>query len=115
MGVLVDGVMAAIKGGGADVKALLVSDFFVGDETGGIAGAGCSDGGIEGMLEGVAEGGSGRAPFPPTRGRGRSPPGRLPPARPPGGTRRPPPPPPRRRPGPPPPLPPPPPPPPFPT
>ncbi len=63
MGVLVDGVMAAIKGGGADVKALLVSDFFVGDEMGGIAGARGSNGGIEGMLEGVAEGDSGRARF----------------------------------------------------
>ena len=29
MGVLVDGVMAAIKGGGADIQALLVGDFVV--------------------------------------------------------------------------------------
>jgi hypothetical protein len=55
MGVLVDGVMAAIKGGGADVKALLVSDFFVGDEMGGIAGARGGDGRVEGMQEGVAQ------------------------------------------------------------
>lgn len=34
MGVLVDGVMAAVESGGANVQALLVSDFFGADESG---------------------------------------------------------------------------------
>ena len=55
MGVLVDGVVAAIEGGGADVEALLVGDFFGDDEARGVAGARGGDGGIVGMCEGVAK------------------------------------------------------------
>ena len=56
MGVLVDGVMAAVEGGGADVQALFVGDFFGDDQTRGVAGASRCDSGIVGMREGVAEG-----------------------------------------------------------
>ncbi len=52
MGVLVNGVMAAVEGGGADVEALLVGDFFRADESGGVAGAGGGDGGIKRVSEG---------------------------------------------------------------
>src|SRR5258707_845562 len=61
MGVLVDGVMAAVESGGADVEALLVGDFFGADEAGRVAGAGGGDGGIERVGEGVAESDAGRA------------------------------------------------------
>ena len=63
MGVLVDGVMAAVEGGGADVGALLVGDFFGADEARGVAGARGGDGGIERMSEGVAEGDARRSGF----------------------------------------------------
>jgi hypothetical protein len=56
MGVLENGVMAAVEGGGADVEALLVGDFFGADEARGVAGAGGGDGGVEGMGPSVAEG-----------------------------------------------------------
>ncbi len=55
MGVLVDGVMATIERGGADVEALLVGDFFGDDKARGVAGAGGGDGGVVGVGEGVAE------------------------------------------------------------
>ncbi len=42
-GVLEDGVMTAVEGGGADVEALLVGDFFGSDEMVGVAGAGGGD------------------------------------------------------------------------
>jgi hypothetical protein len=54
-GVLEDGVVAAVEGGGADVEALLVGDFFGSDEMVGVAGAGGGDGGVKRMREGVAE------------------------------------------------------------
>jgi hypothetical protein len=55
MGVLVDGVMAAIEGGSADVEALFIRDFFGNDEARGVAGTGGGDGGVVGMSEGIAE------------------------------------------------------------
>jgi hypothetical protein len=55
MRVLVHGVMAAEEGGGADIEALLVVDFFWIDEAGGVAGARGGDGGVERMCEGVAQ------------------------------------------------------------
>ena len=55
MCVLVDGVMAAVEGSGADVDALLVGDFFRADQARGVAGACGSDGGVEGMGEGIAQ------------------------------------------------------------
>src|SRR5882672_10252727 len=60
MGVLENGVMAAVEGGGADVEALLVGDFFGADKARGVAGAGGGDGGVEGMGPGVAESYPGR-------------------------------------------------------
>ncbi len=63
MRVLVDGVMAAVEGGGADVEALLVGDFFGRDEARGVTGAGGGDGGIVGMREGVAESDAGWGGF----------------------------------------------------
>jgi len=54
--VLVDGVVAAIKSGCANVEPLLIGDLFGSDEAGRVAGAGGGNGGIEGMREGVAEG-----------------------------------------------------------
>src|SRR6266481_852474 len=63
MSVLVDGVMAAVESGGADVEALLVGDFFGADEARGVTGAGGGDGGVKGMSEGVAERDAGRAGF----------------------------------------------------
>jgi len=53
--VLIDGVVAAEKSGGADVETLLFGDFFWSDETRGVARARGGDCGIEGMCEGVAE------------------------------------------------------------
>ena len=53
--VLVDRVVAAVKGGGADVEPLLVGDLFGIDEPGGIAGARSGNGGIKRMREGVAK------------------------------------------------------------
>ncbi len=47
MSVLVDGVVAAVEGCGADVEALLVRDFFGADEARGVTGTGGGDGGIE--------------------------------------------------------------------
>ena len=55
MRVLVDGVMAAEKGAGADVDALLFGDFFGTDQARGIAGARRGDRGIERMRERVAQ------------------------------------------------------------
>jgi hypothetical protein len=52
--VLVNGVMAAIEGTGADIDALLLGDFFGRDEVGGVASARGGDCGIEGMRERVA-------------------------------------------------------------
>src|ERR1700674_4772384 len=63
MGVLVDGVMAGVEGGGADVEALLVGDFFGADQARGVAGAGGGDGGVIGMGPGIAEGDAGRSGF----------------------------------------------------
>src|SRR6267154_83522 len=63
MGVLIDGVMAAVESGGADVEALLVRDFFGADEARGVTGAGSGDGGIEGMRKGVAKSDAGRGGF----------------------------------------------------
>src|SRR5712691_8951734 len=63
MGVLVNGVVAAVEGGGADVGALLVGDFFGTDEARGVAGARGGDGGIERMSEGVAESDARRSGF----------------------------------------------------
>ena len=55
MGVLVDGMVTAVEGGGADVEALFVRDFFGADQARGIASSGGSDGGIEWMREGIAK------------------------------------------------------------
>jgi hypothetical protein len=55
MRVLIDGVVAAEKSGGADVETLLVGDFFWSDQMRGVASARGSDCGIERMCEGVAE------------------------------------------------------------
>ena len=63
VGVLVDSVMAAVEGGGANVEALRVSDFFRADEARGVAGACGGDGGVERMSEGVAESDAGRSGF----------------------------------------------------
>ena len=63
MGVLVDGVMAAVESGGSDVEALLVGDFFGDDQARGVTCACGGDGGIVGMREGVAERDSGRGGF----------------------------------------------------
>ena len=54
-GVLIDGVVAAVERGRADVEALLVGDFFGADQAGGIAGASGGNGGIKRVGEGVAE------------------------------------------------------------
>ena len=54
-GVLKDGVVAAVEGGGTDVEALLVGDFFGGDEMVGVAGAGGGNGGVKWMGEGISE------------------------------------------------------------
>jgi hypothetical protein len=61
MGVLVDGVMAAVEGGGANVEALLVGNFFWADQPRGVTSAGGGDGGVKGMSEGVAESDARRA------------------------------------------------------
>jgi hypothetical protein len=63
MGVLVDGVMAAVEGGGADVEALLFGDFFGADEARRVTGAGGGDGGIERVSEGIAESDARRGGF----------------------------------------------------
>src|SRR6266481_7046961 len=55
-GVLEDGVVAAVEGGGADVEALLVGDLFRTDEMVGVTSASGGDGGIERMIEKVAKG-----------------------------------------------------------
>src|SRR5205085_4306768 len=55
MRVLVDGVVAAVKRGGADIEALLVGDFFGGDQAGRITGARSGNSGIERVRESVAE------------------------------------------------------------
>src|SRR5271169_2694231 len=52
MRVLIDGMVAAVESGGANIEALLVGDFFGADEAGGVAGARGSDGRIEGVREG---------------------------------------------------------------
>jgi len=53
MGVLVDGVMAAVESGGADVEALLSVIFFWPMRRG-HSSAGGRDGGVERVSEGVA-------------------------------------------------------------
>ncbi len=63
MRVLVDGVMAAIESGGADVEALLIGDFFGDDQARGVAGASGGDGGVVGMREGVAKSDARRGGF----------------------------------------------------
>jgi hypothetical protein len=55
MRVLVNGVVAAEEGAGADVKTLFVGDFFMADQARRITGARGRDGGIERMSKGVAE------------------------------------------------------------
>ena len=63
MGVLIDGVMATVERGGADVEALLVGDFFGADEARRVASARGSDGGIKRVSESVAESDAWRAGF----------------------------------------------------
>ena len=63
MSVLVDGVVTAVEGGGADIKTLLVGDFFGANEARGITGAGGGDGGIKGVRESVAKCDAGRGGF----------------------------------------------------
>ena len=63
MRVLVDGVVAAVKRGGADVEALLVGDFFGNDEARRVARAGRGDRGVEGMRKSVAKSDARRAGF----------------------------------------------------
>ena len=63
VGVLVDGVMAAVKSGRADVQALLFGDFFGDDQARGVAGTSRCNSGIVGMREGVSEGDSGWSCF----------------------------------------------------
>jgi len=63
MGVLVDGVMAAVERGSADVEALLIGNFFGRDEARGVTGAGGGDGGVVGMRESVAESDAGSGGF----------------------------------------------------
>ncbi len=63
MRVLVDGVMAAVERGGADIQALLVRDFFGADQARRVAGARGGDRGVEGMRRGVAERDAGRSGF----------------------------------------------------
>ena len=53
--VLVDGVVAGVKRGCADLQALLVGDFLGADQARGVAGARGGDGRVEGMREGVAQ------------------------------------------------------------
>ena len=53
--VLKDGVMAAVEGGGSNVEALLVGDFFGSNEMVGIAGAGGGNGGVKWVGERVSE------------------------------------------------------------
>jgi hypothetical protein len=55
MGVLVNGVVAAVERGGADVQALLVRNFFGADQARCVTRARGGDGGIERMREVVAE------------------------------------------------------------
>ncbi len=50
-GMLENGVMAAIECSGSDIEALLVGNFFGGNEMVGVAGACGGDRGIEGMIE----------------------------------------------------------------
>src|SRR5437660_12901131 len=60
MRVLVDGVVAAVKRGGADVEALLGGDFFRRDQAGGVAGARGRNRGVEWMGERIGAGGARR-------------------------------------------------------
>jgi len=53
--VLKDSVVAAVERGGADVEALLVGDFFGGDEMVGVAGASGGNGGVKWVGEGISE------------------------------------------------------------
>jgi len=55
MGVLVNGVMAAVESGGADVQALLVGDFVGSNQARRIAGSGGGNRRIEWMRKGVSE------------------------------------------------------------
>ena len=54
-GVLENGVVTAVEGGGANVEALLVGDLFRSDEMVGVTSASGGDGGIERMIEKVAK------------------------------------------------------------
>ena len=63
MGVLENGVMAAVEGGGADVEALFVGDFFGDNQARGVAGTRGGDGGVVGMSESVAKGDARRGGF----------------------------------------------------
>ena len=54
-GVLKNGVVAAVKGGRADVETLFVGDLLGCDEMIGVAGARGGDGGVEGVIEEIAE------------------------------------------------------------
>src|SRR5256885_3762683 len=55
-GVLEDGVVTAVEGGGANVEALLVGDLFRTDEMVGVTSSSGGDSGIERMIEKVAKG-----------------------------------------------------------
>ena len=55
-GVLENGVVTAVEGGGANVEALLVGDLFRSDEMVGVTSSSGGDGGIERMIEKVAKG-----------------------------------------------------------
>jgi hypothetical protein len=55
MGVLIDGMVAAIESSGTDVQALLVGDFFGADELRCVTRARGSDGGIEWVGKGIAQ------------------------------------------------------------
>jgi len=63
MSVLIDGVVSTVKSCRTDIKALLVSNFVVGNEAWCVAGARSGDGGIERMQERIAEGHLGSAGF----------------------------------------------------
>src|SRR5215472_9138729 len=63
MSVLIDGVVAAVERGGADVEALLVGDFFGSDQPRRVTGARGGNGGVEWMRKSVTESDAGRGGF----------------------------------------------------
>jgi hypothetical protein len=63
MRVLVDGVVAAVKRGGADVEALLVGDFFRRDQARRVASARGGNGGVKRVGERIAESDARRGGF----------------------------------------------------